>query len=155
MAGDRVPISKFAAEAPNPFRPGKQYRVFELLRLGFTRGGLILEVEATIESRDHRALLDTVLHRTKAKGFIVAGGGSGEPYRLLPGEGYEAVRSSGPSEGAVPATAGSQPEAGERRCRTGPDERRAADTLRRPVVTADDVTLEDITDLYKAGRRGQ
>lgn len=162
MAEDSVrlryhePTSKFAAEVPNPFRPGKQYKVFEFLRLGFTRAGLIAQVESTIESRDHRALLDTVLHRTKKKNILVTGGSDGEPYHLLPGEGYEAVRSSGPSKGAVPTTAGSQPEAGERHSRTGPDECAAAggDALREPIVTADDVTLEDITYLYEAERRG-
>ena len=160
MSGDRNPISKFAGLVGNPFRPGKQYKVFELLRLGYTRPELIAVIQEQIESRDHRSLLDTVLHRTKKKNILVIGGSGGERYQLLPCEGYElartAERSSGPSEGAAPTTAGSQPEAGEQRCRMGPDERAAVrgDALREPIVTADDVTLEDMTYLYMAERRG-
>lgn len=154
------PSSKFAAEAQNPFRPGKQYKVFELLRLGYTRAELIVEVESQIESRDHRALLDTVLHRTKQRGIDVIGGTGGEPFRLLPGEGYEAVRQAsarpGPSVGETPATAGSQPEAGGQGSRTGAAERPAiGDELRPPAISADEVTIEDITDLYRRERRGQ
>jgi len=166
MAGDNgtarhpEPSSKFAAEAPNPFRPGKQYKVFELLRLGYTRNELIAVVESQIESRDHRALVDTVLHRTKKRGIDVLGGAGDEPFRLLPGEGYEADRQAGarpaPPAGEAPITAGSQPEAGGQSSRAGAAERSAVgDKLRPLAVSADDVTLEDITDLYKRERRGQ
>lgn len=165
MSGDGSPTSRFASTVPNPFRRGKQYQVFELLRLGCTREGLLIEIRDRIGSRDHRSLLDTTLHRIKIRGIDVLGGSGKEVFRLVPGEGYEMDQGADahrePSTGARAHGADSQPSAGGQRAgqasRTADSdqERPASDfdieKLREPVGDDFGVTLEDITDIFRRG----
>jgi len=175
MAESGKATSPFAEKVGNPYRFGRQYVVFELLRLGHTRASLLsglIEQEVLNqtqgETRDAKSLLDKVLHdlrHRKMIGVVIAEDGG---YRLLPhgetgtsaqskpdaGTKKEEVRESPPEPPADSADGETGRE--EDDVTAGDEAHREASSQRVPPDEApydpNDYTIHDVTDIYISSR---
>lgn len=171
MAESSKTTSPFAETVDNPYRFGRQYVVFELLRSGHSRktllSGLIeqeVRKQTQGETRDAKSLLDKVLHDLRhKKGFdVITGEGGG--YRLLPQgsavtgaqpeaetDEQEEVRLSPPEPPAESVEA----EAGRSDGDVEEGDHEESSLRERPEeapFNPDDYTIHDITDIYEAER---
>lgn len=167
--------SPYAEAVENPYRFGRQYVVFELLRAGHSRkallNGLIEEqvrAETQGETRDAKALLDKVLYDLRHKKGIDVVVDPNGGYRLLPQGGSQAPVEDGGGEqeesdasppeppADLPSFGGGRAEDDEAAAESKPS--REAATQRVPpdeaVFDPDDYTIHDVTAIFEDAHEG-